>query len=86
MPPSITACRPESPLSSFGPITVPAGEYLMPGDNRDDSADSRYFGYFPRDEIMGRVRRVASSLDPAHLDRPRLNRCFKRLDAQPVQG
>lgn len=86
MPPSITACRPESPLSSFGPITVPAGEYLMPGDNRDDRADSRYFGYFPRDEIMGRVRRVASSLNPAHLDRPGLNRCFKRLDAQPVQG
>lgn len=75
-----------SPLSSFDPIVAPTGEYLMPDDNRDDSADSRYSGYFPRDEIMGRVRCVAFSLDPAHLDQPRLNRCFKRLDAQQVQG
>jgi signal peptidase I len=58
----------------------------MLGDNRDDSADSRYFGCFPRDEIMGRVRRVAFSLDPAHLDRPRWNRSFKRLDAPQIEG
>lgn len=70
-----------SPRSSFVPVVVPAGEYLMLGDNRDDSADSRYFGFFPRTEIMGRVRRVAFSLDPAHFDLPRIDRFDKRLDA-----
>jgi len=69
-----------SPRSSFGPVVVPTGEYLMLGDNRDDSADSRYFGFFPRTEIMGRVRRVAFSLDPKHFDLPRLDRFGKRLD------
>jgi signal peptidase I len=70
-----------SPRNSFGPVVVPTGEYLMLGDNRDDSADSRYFGFFPRTEIMGRVRRVAFSLDPAHFYLPRLDRFDKRLDA-----
>jgi signal peptidase I len=72
-----------SPRSSFGPVVVPAGEYLMLGDNRDDSADSRYFGFFPRTEIMGRVRRVAFSLDPTHFDLPRPDRFGKRLDIPP---
>jgi signal peptidase I len=70
-----------SPRSSFGPVTVPAGEYLMLGDNRDDSADSRYFGFFPRDELMGRTRRVAYSLDLDHFYKPRLERFGARLDA-----
>lgn len=70
-----------SPRDTFGPVVVPNGAYLMLGDNRDNSADSRYFGFFPRHEIMGRVRRVAYSLDPAHLDRPRFDRFGQRLDA-----
>jgi signal peptidase I len=32
--------------SSFGPVVVPADHYLMLGDNRDNSMDSRYFGFF----------------------------------------
>ncbi|SEI41098.1 signal peptidase I [Paraburkholderia diazotrophica] len=70
-----------SPRSSFGPVTVPPGQYLMLGDNRDDSADSRYFGFFPRDELMGRTRRVAYSLDPDHYYKPRFDRFGVRLDA-----
>jgi signal peptidase I len=69
-----------SPRRSFGPVTVPKGEYLMLGDNRDDSADSRYFGFFPRDELMGRARRVAYSLDPERHYFPRLGRFGARLD------
>ncbi|SAL23304.1 signal peptidase I [Caballeronia udeis] len=69
-----------SPRRSFGPVTVPKGEYLMLGDNRDDSADSRYFGFFPRNELMGRATRVAYSLDPDRHHMPRLDRFGARLD------
>jgi signal peptidase I len=69
-----------SPRRSFGPVVVPKGEYLMLGDNRDDSADSRYFGFFPRQELMGRTRRVAYSLDPDRHDLPRIARFGAALD------
>jgi signal peptidase I len=73
-----------SPRRSFGPVTVPAGEYLMLGDNRDDSADSRYFGFFPHSELMGRTRHVAYSLDPDHFDKPRFDRFGAALDNAPL--
>ncbi|CAH2813326.1 MAG: Signal peptidase I (EC [Candidatus Burkholderia crenata] len=60
------------------------GEYLMLGDKRDDSADSRYFGFFPRNELMGRARRVAYSLDPERHHMPRLDRFGARLDEDAV--
>lgn len=61
-------------LRSFGPVTVPAGEYLMLGDNRDNSHDSRYIGLVRRELISGRVRHVLYSLDARHLYLPRLQR------------
>jgi signal peptidase I len=35
--------------------TVPPGHYFMMGDNRDQSADSRYWGFVPDDHIKGRA-------------------------------
>ena len=69
-----------SPMRSFGPVLVPPGEYLMLGDNRDDSADSRYFGFFARNEVMGRTRHVAFSLDPERRYLPRFDRFGAPLD------
>jgi signal peptidase I len=53
----------------------------MLGDNRDDSADSRYYGFFSRDEIRGRARRVAFSLDSERYYLPRIERFGRLLDS-----
>ena len=37
-----------------GELVVPQGEYFMMGDNRHDSADSRFWRFAPRQNVMGR--------------------------------
>ena len=39
----------------FGPVTVPADAYFMMGDNRDNSQDSRYWGFLPRGHVKGKA-------------------------------
>lgn len=73
-------------LRNFGPIVVPSGHYFMLGDSRDNSADSRFIGPVPRQEIVGRVARVLLSFDPSRYYSPRVQRILQPMkldDAGP---
>lgn len=63
-----------------GPLTVPEGHYFMLGDNRDNSGDSRYFGFVPRRNIVGRASRVVVSLNPDRYYVPRSARFLSPLE------
>ena len=55
--------------SDYGPVTVPARHYFMMGDNRDNSEDSRYWGFMPADYIKGKALFVYFSFtDPERRD------------------
>lgn len=66
-------------FANFPAVTVPQGHYLMLGDNRDRSSDSRVIGFVPRDEIIGRARSVIMSTNYDNYYLPRLDRFFKEL-------
>jgi len=67
-------------LRSFAPVTVPPGKYFMMGDSRDNSHDSRFFGFVDRKQIVGRSSRVLFSFDKSHRGIPRFRRTLSRLD------
>lgn len=50
---------------NWGPLVVPPGRYFVLGDNRDNSEDSRYWGFVKRDEIRGRPWLVYYSFQPS---------------------
>lgn len=65
--------------TNFENIKIPANYYLVLGDNRDNSADSRYIGLIPRHEIIGRARTVVMSLNYDNYYLPRTNRFLHKL-------
>lgn len=66
-------------MMTFGPIEVPKNRYFVMGDNRDNSADSRYFGFVPRRNILGRASYVVLSLNYDDYYLPRSGRFLEKL-------
>ena len=67
-----------SMFSSFRPVAIPEDNYFAMGDNRDNSADSRFFGLVERRLIVGRAMAIVFSREGSFLH-PRWDRFFSRL-------
>jgi signal peptidase I len=63
---------------NFGPVTVPPGKYFAMGDNRDESYDSRFWGFVDKDKIRGKAWVIYWSWDgPADIRWGRIGRVVK---------
>jgi signal peptidase I len=52
----------------YGPVTVPVDQYFVMGDNRDNSQDSRYWGFLPRDHVKGKAMMIYWSYESGRDD------------------
>jgi signal peptidase I len=62
----------------YGPVVIPAGSYFVMGDNRDNSQDSRYWGFLKREKIRGKAFMIYWSWD-SEKRWPRWNRLGKLI-------
>lgn len=65
-----------TPHQNFGPIEVPVDKYFLLGDCRDNSKDSRFWGFVERNDILGRVEAVLWSKPAWELTIPATERFF----------
>jgi signal peptidase I len=61
-------------------IVVPPGHFLMIGDNRDNSQDGRYFGFVPRQNLVGKATRIWFNWDLQRSGGPLWNRIGTRIE------
>ena len=61
-------------------LVVPPGEYLMIGDNRDNSLDGRFWGFVPEDHLVGRASRIWLNLPLGRSGWPDWRRIGKRIE------
>ena len=66
-------------MKNFRPITVPQDSYFVLGDNRDNSRDSRSFGFVHRKLIVGQAKGIITSFDITDKYLPRFKRFFDSL-------
>jgi len=70
--------RAQSTKSNTDTMVVPAGKYLVMGDNRDNSFDSRFFGFVDQADLVGRAEIILASFSPDTY-MPRVNRMGQSL-------
>ena len=58
-----THIQPANARDNLGPVTVPPDSYFVLGDNRENSLDSRFWGYVPKDKILGKADVIYFSID-----------------------
>ncbi|MCF3649709.1 signal peptidase I [Synoicihabitans lomoniglobus] len=68
-----------APHRNAGPVTVPLDRYFLMGDSRDNSHDSRVYGFAHREAVLGKAEGVLASLDINDTYLPRWSRFFSAL-------
>ncbi len=74
--------------ANWGPQEIPEGKYLMMGDNRNNSRDSRdpSLGFIPRERIVGKAFGIAFSFDRVPSFRVRWDRFCRGLDHEEIEN